>query len=169
MADSSVTPAPRRRRRWLKITGWFLGSLFVLLLAAYFVGTSSAFFKGVILPRVSKSLNAEVTVSDASISPFKQVILKNLKVQTTGTEPLLTASEVRARYSLFDIIGGNIHVEEAAVVSPKIVIVQNADGTSNLDPITKGQKTAEKPSPSRAPGKAAKPPQIDIKKVALTD
>ena len=167
MAELWATP-PRRRRRWPKILAVLAGGFLLLLVVVYFVGTSSAFFKGVILPRVSKSLNAEVTVSDASISPFKQVILKNLKVQTTGTEPLLTASEVRARYSLFDIIGGNIHVEEAAVVSPKIVIVQNADGTSNLDPITKGQKTAEKPSTSK-PGKTAKPPQIDIKKVALTD
>src|SRR5258708_16720826 len=137
MAETSVPPAPKRRRRWLKITGWFLGSLVILLLVVYFVGTSSAFFKGVILPRVSKSINAEVTVSDASISPFKQVILKNIKVQTTGPEPLFTASEVRARYSLLDIISGNIHVEEASVVSPRIVIVQNADRTSNLDPITK--------------------------------
>ena len=111
MAELSATPPPRRRRRWPKILGLLAGGFLLLLVVVYFVGTSSAFFKGVILPRVSKSINATVTVTDASISPFKKIILKNLKVQTTGTEPLFTASEVRARYSLFDIIGGNIHVE----------------------------------------------------------
>src|SRR5438445_7810054 len=110
MADTSVAPPPpRKRRRWLRALGWIFVIFIVLLVAAYFVGTSSAFFKGFILPRASKSLNATITVSDASISPFKQVVLHNLKVQTTGDEPLVSAPEVRARYSLMDIIGGNIH------------------------------------------------------------
>src|SRR5215813_8806700 len=146
MADTTQAPTPRRRRRWLKVLGWLLGVFVVLLVVTYFVGTSSAFFKGVILPRVSKSLNAKVTVTDASINPFKQVILKNLKVETIGTEPLLAATEVRARYSLFAIIRGNIHVDEVAVVSPRIVVVQNADGTSNLDPITKQKPSTERPA-----------------------
>src|SRR6476646_8316785 len=107
MADTTVTTPPRRRG-WLKKIGWGCGVLLVLLVVAYFVGTSSAFFKGVILPRVSKSIHADVTVSDASISPFRQVVLRDLKVQSSGPEPLLSAPEVRLRYSLFDIIGGNL-------------------------------------------------------------
>src|SRR2546426_4558763 len=103
MADTTST-APRRRRRWLRALGWFFGVLIVLLVVVYFVATSSAFFTGVILPRVSKAVNANITVSEASISPFKEVILRNLKVQTTGEEPLVTATEVRAQYSLMDII-----------------------------------------------------------------
>ena len=63
--------------------------LIVLVVVAYFVATSSAFFKGVILPRVGKAMGGEVTVADASISPFSQVVLRQLKVKTTGTEPLL--------------------------------------------------------------------------------
>src|SRR6266852_1088186 len=109
MVDASVSsPAPRKRRNWLRIIGVIFAILIGLLVGAYFVGTSSAFLKGVILPKVSKSLNANVTVSDASLSPFSKVVLKDLKVQTTGTEPLVTAPEVRFRYSLMDIIGGRI-------------------------------------------------------------
>jgi uncharacterized protein involved in outer membrane biogenesis len=147
------------------------GLLVVLLVVVYFVATSGAFFKGVILPRVSKAINAEVTVSDAAISPFKQVVLRNLKVQTTGTEPLVTAAEVRLRYSLMDIIGGNLHVDEVGLSSPTVTLVENADGSSNLDPLLKAQsaKPAEtKPvPPAKPPG--AKPLQIDLKKFALTD
>src|SRR5262249_51972714 len=106
MADATVSsPGPRKRRGWLRIIGGIFGILIVLLVVAYFVGTSSAFLKGVILPKVSKSLNASVTVSDASISPFKQVVLRDLKVQTTGSDPLVAAPEVRLRYSLMDIMG----------------------------------------------------------------
>src|SRR5438094_326639 len=112
MADKTVTtPAPRRRRRWLRVLGWLFLIFILLLVAVYFVGTSSGFVKGVILPRVSKSINADITVSDASISPFKEVVLHNLKVQAQGQEPLITAPEVRARYNLMDIIRGNIHVD----------------------------------------------------------
>jgi uncharacterized protein involved in outer membrane biogenesis len=147
------------------------GILIVLLVVVYFVATSGAFFKGVILPRVGKAMNAQVTVSDASISPFSQVVLRNLKVQTTGSEPLVTATEVRLRYSLMNIIRGNIHVDEVALVSPTVVLVENPDGSSNLDPILKSQQAKpgeKKPEqPAKAPG--AKPLQIDLKKFALTD
>ena len=172
MAATTVTsPPPRKRRRWLRVLGWFVIILVLLIVAAYFVGTSSGFLKGVILPRVSKSINADVTVSDASISPFKEVVLHNFKVQSAGQEPLVTAPEVRARYSLMDIIRGNIHVDEVAILNPTVALVENPDGTSNLDPITKSQKEKEKPAEKKPekPSKPSKPLQIDLKKVALTD
>ncbi len=165
MADAIVTaPAPRKRRRWLRALAWIFGIFIVLIVVAYFVGTSSAFFKAVILPKVGSALNARVTVSDASISPFRQVILQNLKVETTGAEPLVAAPEVRVRYSLMDIIRGNIHVDELTIASPTIVVVKNPDGTSNLDPLTKGQA-----KPSKPEQKPSKSTQIDIRKVALTE
>src|ERR1041385_3587595 len=102
MAEATITP-PRKRPRWLRALVWLLGVFIVLVVAVYFVATSSAFFTGVILPRVSKAINANITVSEASISPFKEVILRNLKVQTTGAEPLVTAAEVRARGLHFQV------------------------------------------------------------------
>ena len=166
MTDTTLNaPAPRKRGGWLRKLAWGAGILILLLVVAYFVATSSAFFKGVILPRVSKAIKADITVSDASISPFKQVVLRNLKVQTTGAEPLLTAPEVRARYSLMDILRGNIHVEEVVLSSPTVVIVENPDQSSNLDPLMKSQAG----KPKEPPAKSAKPAQIDIRKVALTD
>src|SRR5215831_17041232 len=121
MADAKVgTPAPGKRRSWFRILGWVVGILIVLVLVVYFVGTSSAFLKGVILPKVGKAMNATITVSDASISPFKEVVLKDLKVATTGTEPLVMVPEVRLRYSLLDIIGGKINVDEVTLASPTV-------------------------------------------------
>jgi uncharacterized protein involved in outer membrane biogenesis len=168
MADANVSATiPRKRRNWLRSIVWILGVLILLLVGVYFVATSSAFFKGMILPKVSKALNAQVTVSDASISPFSQVVLRDLKVQTTGSDPLVAAPEVRLRYSLMDIIGGHINVDEVTLSSPTIVLVQNPDGTSNLDPILQAMKSQpQKPAPPSAP---SKPLQLIVKKVALTD
>ena len=145
MAENTVSsPAPRKRHGFLRAIAWILGILIVLVVVVYFVATSSAFVKGVILPKVSKSLNAQITVTDASISPFSQVVLRDLKIQTTGNEPLVTAPEVRLRYSLMNIIRGHIDVDEITLSSPVIVLVQNPDGTSNLDPILQSQKKEEK-------------------------
>src|SRR5881394_3284760 len=125
MADTTVSSStPRKPRRGLRIVVWVLGVLILLLVVIYFVGTSSPFFKGVILARVSKALNANVTVTEASISPFKEVVLHNLKVQCDGQEPLVAAPEVRARYSLMDIIRGNIHVDEVTLSAPTVVVVE---------------------------------------------
>lgn len=158
---------PTKRRGLFRKLAFLAGGLFLLLVVGFFVVTSGAFLRGVILPKVGQAMNAEVTATDASLSPFSQIVLKGFKVQTTGTEPLVTAQEVRARYHLWDIIGGRIHVDEVALVSPVVNIIYNADDTSNLDPILKspsssGQKPATSPVPSV-------PPQIDIRKVALNN
>lgn len=156
-----------KRRGWLRKLAWLSSILVILLIVVYFVATSSAFLKGVILPSVSKALGADVTVAGAQISPFSHVELRDLKVQPPGGEPLLTVQDIHANYSLWSIIGGNIAVSEVAIESPVVTIVQNADGTSNLDAFTKAKKKEAKPAPQPAPSTPSKPPQIDIQQVAL--
>src|SRR5690349_13613673 len=116
---------------WGRKLAIILGVVLALLVLAYFVISSSGFLKGVILPRVAKALKAEITVADASLSPFSQLTLDKLKVQTTGAEPLLTAEQVRVRYSLFSILGGHYVVNELTLTSPTIQIVKEPNGTSN--------------------------------------
>ena len=161
---------PKKRRRWLRWLAWSTAVLLVLLVAAYFVATSSAFLKAVILPRVSAALNAGVTISDASIHPFSGIVLRDLKVQSSGQPPLVTASEVRVSYHLFDILGGNLHVDEIALVSPTIELVENPDGSSNLGPILKAlqSKPAAEKKPAAATG-VSKPLQIDLGKLTLSN
>ena len=70
---------------------------------------------------------------------------------------------MRLRYSLWSILGGKIKVDEVTLDSPAVQIVQNADGTSNLDPLLKKEAgPAEKP-----PAAPSKPLQLDIRNVAL--
>src|SRR5882672_11311092 len=131
-SSSQTGSRPTWRRKLLFVSG----GLLVLLIVAYFVVTSSAFFKGVILPRASKALGGEITVAEASISPFSGVTLRQLTIKSTGAEPLLQAEEVRLRYSLFAMLGGTLKVDEVTIASPVLQIIENADGTSNLDPFT---------------------------------
>jgi hypothetical protein len=162
------TAGPRKRRHWPRVLGWVIGLIILLLIALYFVVTSSEFLKKHVLPRLSKSLDANVTASSITLHPFSQVIFRDLKVQSTNKAPLLTAAEVRVKYSLLDILGGNIRIDEAVVTSPVFQLVQNPDGTSNLDPLTKAVKTRAKQN-TNASASPSKPIQVDVRKLILSD
>ncbi|HEU0038016.1 MAG TPA: hypothetical protein VFR76_01965, partial [Verrucomicrobiae bacterium] len=165
MAETKIETKAPKRGRWLRRLMAAAAVLVVLLVALYFVATSGPFVKGVIVPRVGTAMNAEISVGDAQVSPFSKVVLRDVKLTPKGAEPLFTATEVRLRYSLLSIIGGNIAVEEMTVIAPMVTIVEKADGTSNLDPLLKQQKLAEKPPPAK-PGSS---PSVDVKSVALNN
>ena len=149
MANTTIATPPRKKRRGWRILILVAGLLIVLIVAAGFIVTSPAFLKRVILPRISQALNTDVTVSGATIHPFSEIELRDLKVQAKGREPVVTAPEIRVRYHLRDILGGNIHVDEITLLSPTVKLVENPDGSSNLDPLLKALKG--KPSGTKAP------------------
>jgi hypothetical protein len=169
MAEPMFIVAKPRRRvyRWLRFFAALAVLFIVLIVMAFFFVTNPAFIHDVVLPRLGKAMNANVTVSSMSFDPFKQIVLRDLKVQAIGQAPVFTASEVNVRYHLWDILRGNIHVDEIALNSPTVELIQNPDGTSNLEPLLKalrGKSTgARTPKPSTSP----KAPQIDLGRLAL--
>ena len=159
--------APRKPRRWPRWLGWTGVALLLFILLGYFVGTSAMFIKSFVLPRVSEAAHVTITVSDTSVSPFFKVILRDLKVQTgPAEEPLLTAREVRARYSLVDILRGHINVGEVTLDSPVLQVVQYANGSTSLDALLKRPQEDKKPESTP---RASPPPQLNIKAVTLTN
>jgi hypothetical protein len=166
MSDQwAPAPAPKRPRRWLRRLPWFLGSFLFVLLLAYFFVTSHTFLESFVLPKVAEALGTSVSVGGSSISPFRKVTLREVKVGGGAfEEPLLSAREVRARYSLWDIVGGHINVDEIVVDSPIVQIVQLEDGTSNLDPLLKKPDKAP-PETSGSSG----PVQLQLGRFLLTN
>src|SRR6187399_380643 len=143
--DTTDAESPADRPPWGRRLAMGGGALLLLLIVAYFVATSTAFLKHVILPRVSRSLNGELTVADASISPFSKIVLRQIKLQTAGAEPLFSAQELQIRCGVFSMLGGNISIQELTLTAPKLQIVENPDGTRNLDALLRGM-TTNKPS-----------------------
>jgi len=154
----SENPKKRAGRVLLVVAGCFI----LLIVVAYFGLTSGSFIKGVVIPRAEKSLNAQIKVDDVSLSPFSSVELSNFSLVPQGKDPLVSATKVRARYSLFAILKGNIKVEEVLLESPRITLVEYADGSSNLDPLLK-----KDPTTAKKPSEPGKPPVFDIKNVQL--
>jgi uncharacterized protein involved in outer membrane biogenesis len=165
MSLIKIKTEPKRRSSWRRKLLWAGGTIAVLAVGLYFIGTSEMFLQKVILPQVSNAIKSDVTVGAAEVSPFRRVTLRDLKVHPRGNEPLLAVKEIRLRYSLWSIIRGQIEVEEVTVESPVITVVENADGTSNLDELLKLGGSEKKPSAEST----SQPPQINVKLVALNN
>ena len=161
-----VAPPQKKRHRWLRFFAGLAVVLIILIVVVGFVVTSPAFIKSVVLPRAGAAMNADITVSSVSFNPFKQIVLRDLKVQAIGQAPVFTASEVNVRYHLWDILRGNIHVDEIVLNSPTVELIQNPDGSSNLDPLLKALQgkpaQASKPKPA-----SSKAPQIALGRLTL--
>ncbi len=166
----SLTVERRRswRRRVLPLALWIAVVLVILTLAAYLVVTSSGFVKRFILPRLSTALHANVTVTDISVHPFSQILARGLKVQVPGQEPLLTAPEIRASYSLWSILRGNLRASEIALVSPTFTLVENPDGSRNIDAVLQALRGKPSEAAPPQPAKSAKPRQIDLGKLTVS-
>lgn len=161
--------APRARsRRWR----WLFGGVAVLaalLIVAYFVLASGFFVRKFVLPRVGNQLGATLTARDAAFSPFSRLELWDVRLAPPGApgEPVFTAAHIRARYRLGDLLGGKIALEELAVESPALTVTENADGTSNLDPLLKKAPARQPRAPT--PPSPAPVPVLDLKRITITN
>ncbi len=159
------TAAPRPKS-WRRKLFWVVLGFLLLLVALYFGVTSAAFLKKVVLPQLSQALKADITVAELQVSPFRRLVLQDVKIQPWNAEPVLTVKEARANYSLFSILRGNIKVSELTLESPVLTIVEDADGRSNLDFLKSDGATTpeEKPAADSASSSGLR---LDLKLVTL--
>jgi len=155
--SSSNSNAMRGPRRW----PYVIGALGLLLVAVYFIATSSAVLKSVVLPKVAAAVGSDVAVDEISLSPFSSLEIRGLKVVPKGETSLAEIREIRARYSLLSIIQGKIQVEELIVDGLAVTVVEKADGSGNLASLLTGlPKSGAKKGRSPAP-------QLSVKNVNL--
>jgi len=164
----TIERRPTWRQRTLPIVLWTAVLLLILMLVAYLYVTSSGFLKRHILPRLSTALHADITVTDISVHPFSRIAIRGLKVQVKGLEPLLTAQEVRASYSLWSLLRGNLRASEIALVSPSVAMVENPDGRRNFDALLQAQGGKPPEAPSSQSAKSSKPLQVDLQKLTVS-
>ncbi|MSU33677.1 MAG: AsmA family protein [Pedosphaera sp.] len=149
----------KRGRWWL----WIVAALLVLLVTAWFVVSSSAFVRAVVLPRVAAATGCDLTVEHISLSPLSQITLHKLRLTPSGSEILLTVESARVRYDGLGFLRGAIRIQEVTLETPVVTVVEGADGKSNLDRLL-----ASLSSGSKSPGNAASaPPTIDVANISL--
>lgn len=142
----------------------------ILMVVGWFILTSGAVIKTMVLPRVASAIHADLTVDDVSLSPFSGIELTNLKLAPAGGKPIVEAQRADVKYHLFQLIGGTIAVDQVELVQPRITVRQRADGGSDvqdwLASLSKGTNAAAT-QPAGSGG--GKPPQLAIGKVAVKD
>lgn len=104
----------------------------VLLMAAYFVISSSFFIRSFVLPMVESAMMAKVNVGKVSFSPLTGIELEDLDFAPADQETMVSAQRATVQYSLGDIIGGTIKLNQLHLTNPKVTIIEHADGSSNL-------------------------------------
>jgi len=162
--DAAARP---RRRIWLQVFVGLFVAVLGLLVGGYFAVTSNAFFQYFVVPKVSAALNSEFKVARADIHPFSLIQLSDVSITPKGREKLLTAKAVGVRCGIFSLMRGDIIIDEVSLVGPEVSVIEHADGSSNLDPLLKAQKSTS-PSKSGVAGKTALPPTLSIKSVKMT-
>jgi type II secretion system protein N len=143
MSKSTSPSQSDPRRRWLR---WILLAvllLVILVILLVFFVTSGAFLRGVLLPRIGQSYNAEITATDGTLHRFSGLSLQGLRVQTIGTDPVFAADELHLRYRLRNLLAGRVELDELTLVNPALHVIEQPDGTSNIDPLLEDRTPAE--------------------------
>ena len=96
---------PTKRSSWFRKLALGAGIFILLMAGVYFIVTSSAFLKASVLPRVGKAIGADLNAEAVTLSPFSQVVLKKMRLQTIGAEPLVTADEATVKSKLQRRVG----------------------------------------------------------------
>lgn len=170
MSATTTTPAPvpPKRRRLRRIL-LFLGLIgIVVIISGYFVLSSSAFLKRIVVPRVGHALNADITVDEVGLRPFSQLVVRNLRVVPRGEEELLRLREARVDYSLLRILRGNLEIESVVLDSPRLTITRSADGRSNHDPLLESSGRAEPEESAAGPAPRFRLGRLEVRNATLS-
>ena len=104
----------------------------LLLIGVYLVIGSSFFVRSIVLPMVENSMMAKVTVGKVSFSPLTGIEIEDLDFSPADQETMVSAQRATVQYSLGDIIGGTIKLNQLHLQNPKVTITEREDGSSNL-------------------------------------
>ena len=109
------------------------GGIGALILIIAYIGIGSSFFvRSIVLPIVEKSMMAKVSVGKVAFSPLSGIELQDLDFSPADQETMVSAQRATIQYSLSDIIGGTIKLNQLHLENPKVTIIEREDGSSNL-------------------------------------
>lgn len=155
------------RQKLIKISAICAGIVFVLFVALIIlvkVVISPEQVKKNILPRISASLNRQVSLGDVSVSIFSGIRLHDLVIQDKeGTQPFLKAGALRLDYRFWPLLRKRVEIKEIRLESPLVRVVRYADGTFNYSDLTDKK---EQPAPA---DKEKSPIDLAVSQVTLTD
>ncbi len=163
---AATPPAPRRRSiRWLRrITLVIL----VLSAAGVFYITRPSTLAALVLPHASRAIGGEVTATSVSLAGFEELQLDGVRVRVAGWDgeagELASAGTIRVRFSLWSLLGGDVHVRTIGIDRLALRIAERADSPSEFSLL---DLAPEITPPAAAPTASAPITSIGIEELIL--
>ncbi|MBN2452497.1 MAG: hypothetical protein JXR77_19080 [Lentisphaeria bacterium] len=118
-------------KKWLVRIGISLAALVLLLLCVILVGTRPFVIRGLVLPRLSRTLETPLAVEGIQVAPFSRVQLEGMRVGAPD-EALLDAGLLRVRYGFWGALAGRKQVKEVTARDVAVHLIRREDGSLNL-------------------------------------
>lgn len=165
---NSYVHKPRKGRKILKIFIILFIVFFLCIIVLYNYFTSAGFIRNHIFPKIEQDMNVSINSDIISIKPFSKAELVGFSIKTkqkTEDPNILSFKSFVIEYSLFSFIKGAPKIFNFELIDPKINILIYADGTTNLDQLSK-KKPEEKKKVEKKEGKQELP-DFNIANIAI--
>lgn len=129
------------RRRILRGVGFTFGGLVVLvvlLLAFLQTPWGKSIVRGIVQGKLAGKINGSVKLGSIDYSfLFRDIELGNLEIRDAAGQPAAKLASLAVTIDRGSLIKGSPVIDQLAIRGLDVTVVQNADGTTNLDTLAK--------------------------------
>ncbi|MEO5823448.1 MAG: translocation/assembly module TamB domain-containing protein, partial [Vicinamibacteraceae bacterium] len=138
-------------RRWLRI-GSLVLALFVGLLVVAIVSTQTAWFKDWLRRYVMREadgyLNGTLAIQRLDGNVFTGLAIEGVTL-TQGRETIFAAKDVGLRYSLWDLISGDVVIDEIRINEPRMALSRGPSGWNVAGLVKEQAQEADREGPAK--------------------
>lgn len=158
----------KRIGRWLAIIAVVVAALLVTAVVLVKLLVTPERVRTTLVPLAEKALQRPVALGEINIGLFSGVQVANLEIrEPDGSESFVAAEKVVLRYRFWPLLRGEVVIDEARLVGPKIRIVRLADGRFNFDDLVSAPAATADTPPAPAPPDSGTPVDLSISRVAI--
>ena len=105
--------------------------------------------KGWAVPLLEENLQREVSLGNIDVGLFSGITLTDLQIRDKDSQnDLLKIGELVLRYRLIALLSGQLVIDDVHLLGPEIRLVQNPDGSMNIDDLLSSSEAEKTPETS---------------------
>ncbi len=131
-ANDRPQPRKRSRFRWVWRGGLIAVALIVVVLAALPSMISDGWLKAKLTGAVSEQMNGSLSIDRLSVGWFSTPAIEAVAIKDADGNTIASVASITADATLWSLATGGRNLGVIAIDQPTADIVQNADGTTNL-------------------------------------
>lgn len=155
-------------KRGVKIVGWVVGLVALLLVAATLaikLYLTKDRVLGWVVPPLEAQLHRTVTIADVGAG-LTGLYLDGIDVRAEGAgDPLVATRRVQVSWNPWSLLGGTVEITEVRLVEPRIHVTRLPDGSLDVDDLTAAKPAGaaeDPPAATAAPAGSGSGPPVDV-------